>query len=174
MSVAVGDLNNNNSSSSSADLQALQRSKEDSVKEFFRASFQLEPREENQAYLTYLIPRIQEKNLPIFLKELEAKQSQLSVTDIQLSLTTLEEVFLKIARDAEAEALKQEGRGVTNITFTDGVTVAIEAGQTEVARADLDVIYAIHWGQDESGRLLITDAIPQGDVALGTPELLQS
>lgn len=172
MSVAVGDLTGN-PSSSSPDLQA-QPLKEDAVKDLFRASFGLEPKDENQAYLTYLVPRSQEKNLPIFLRELEAKQAQLSITDIQLSLTTLEEVFLKIAREAEAEALRQEGRSKIVVSFTDGICVTIEAGQTEITRTDLGITYTVHWGQDESGSLTVTDAIPQGNVPPDTPELMQS
>jgi len=49
--------------------------------------------------LQFRIPRSAEATLPGFLKELEAKKEELGITDIQISLTSLEEVFLTIARE---------------------------------------------------------------------------
>ncbi|KAL6073552.1 ABC transporter, ATPbinding domain containing protein [Balamuthia mandrillaris] len=55
-------------------------------------------------YMTFNIPRDLSEALPDFFEELESHYDDLSISDLQLSLTTLEEVFLKIAKDAEKEA----------------------------------------------------------------------
>ena len=44
------------------------------------------------------LPPCREEQLITFLKQLEQDQERLGVTDVQLSLTSLEEVFLTIAR----------------------------------------------------------------------------
>lgn len=56
-----------------------------------------------------------------FFAELQDRQSEFSISDIQLGLTTLEEVFLNIARQAELEAAITEGRLVT-LTLTSGAS----------------------------------------------------
>ena len=94
------------------------------IKAFFAKALTLQPREENRAYITYLIPREKESVLPDFLERLEKDQDELGIGDIHLSLTTLEEVFLNIARSAEIEALRAGGVSVMHIPFTDGSTVS--------------------------------------------------
>ena len=58
----------------------------------------MEPADETRAYLEFLIPQSLAPQLPGFLRELEAQSRDLGISDIQLSLTSLEEVFLTIAR----------------------------------------------------------------------------
>ncbi|GMH33239.1 hypothetical protein BSKO_01073 [Bryopsis sp. KO-2023] len=166
VSVSVGAPNGQ---SSTADLQSL-KADGDAVKEFFRSSLNLTPREENRAYITYLIPRDLEKALPDFLNKLESEQQRLKITDVQLSLTTLEEVFLKIAREAETEAIRQTGATHMPVPFTNGVQAAVELNQDTFVMPDWGVTYKIVWGQDESGSVMIMDVIPQGEVPEGTPE----
>jgi len=56
------------------------------------------PADETRAYLEFLLPQSLAPQLPGFLRELEARSHELGITDMQLSLTSLEEVFLTIAR----------------------------------------------------------------------------
>ena len=56
------------------------------------------PAEENLAYTQFLVPKALEGKLPAFLAELEDRGPELGVTDVQIRLATLEEVFLSIAR----------------------------------------------------------------------------
>ena len=58
----------------------------------------MEPADETRAYLEFLLPQSLAPQLPGFLRELEARSCELGITDMQLSLTSLEEVFLTIAR----------------------------------------------------------------------------
>jgi ABC-type multidrug transport system ATPase subunit len=54
-------------------------------------------------FCEFYIPRPVLPKLPAFFTELELHQEKLHVTDIQLSMTTLEEVFLKIAEEEETK-----------------------------------------------------------------------
>ena len=58
----------------------------------------MEPADETRAYLEFLIPQSLGSQLPGFLRELETRSRELGISDVQLSLTSLEEVFLTIAR----------------------------------------------------------------------------
>ncbi|KYR02307.1 ABC transporter A family protein [Tieghemostelium lacteum] len=50
--------------------------------------------------ITFSIPRQRTEELPYFLETLEVNQNILNIQDIDVNLSTLEEVFLKIAEDA--------------------------------------------------------------------------
>ena len=55
------------------------------------------PSDETRAYVQFLVPRALEPRLPGFLEALERSAPQLGVTDIQIALSQLEEVFLRVA-----------------------------------------------------------------------------
>jgi ABC-type multidrug transport system ATPase subunit len=76
----------------------------EAVREFFLSRLGRLPFDEGRCHLHYLVPREQEARLGGTLSELEAVAGAVGVTDVQLSLTSLEEVFLTIAR-------KVRGRG---------------------------------------------------------------
>ncbi len=52
----------------------------------------LSPVDESRAYTSFLVSREREGELMSFLKRLEADKEELHITDLQLSLTSLEEV----------------------------------------------------------------------------------
>lgn len=61
-----------------------------------------------------------------FFAELQDREDEFGIAHIQLGLTTLEEVFLNIARQAELESATAEGRMVT-LTLTSGVLVQVDS-----------------------------------------------
>ncbi|RZC53150.1 hypothetical protein C5167_011994 [Papaver somniferum] len=89
------------------------------VKQFFKHHLNVVPKEENKSFLTFVIPRDKEKLLSDFFDKLEDQKNEFGVGDIQLGLTTLEEVFLNIAKKAEFENALNEGNLVT-LTLTSG------------------------------------------------------
>ncbi|PQQ10174.1 ABC transporter A family member 2 [Prunus yedoensis var. nudiflora] len=95
----------------------------EAVKLFFEHHLGVLPKEENSAFLTFVIPHDKEG----LLTELQDRQREFNIADIQLGLTTLEEVFLNIARQAELEAAITEGRLVT-LTLTSGASFDIPVG----------------------------------------------
>ena len=52
-----------------------------------------------------------------FFKDLEERKREFGITDIQIGLTTLNEVFLNIAKKVELESATAEGR-LTTLTLT--------------------------------------------------------
>eukprot|EP00197_Chlamydomonas_leiostraca_P014447 CAMPEP_0202859992 /NCGR_PEP_ID=MMETSP1391-20130828/1884_1 /ASSEMBLY_ACC=CAM_ASM_000867 /TAXON_ID=1034604 /ORGANISM="Chlamydomonas leiostraca, Strain SAG 11-49" /LENGTH=1190 /DNA_ID=CAMNT_0049539111 /DNA_START=105 /DNA_END=3677 /DNA_ORIENTATION=- len=116
---------------SQADLVALAQ-RAAGLKAYFKERLGLEPVDESKVYMSFLVPRDQEAALISFLRQLEKDAAGLGVTDTQMSLTSLEEVFLTIARKAALEAAqaghvgrrKREihfcgalGRGLILVTF---------------------------------------------------------
>lgn len=63
-----------------------------------------------------------------FFSELQDREEEFGISDIQLGLTTLEEVFLNIARQAELESAAAEGSLVT-LTLTSGESVQVRANE---------------------------------------------
>lgn len=72
-------------------------------------------------YSTSFLELCDEQN---FFAELEDRESEFGISDVQLGLTTLEEVFLNIARQAELETATAEGRLVT-LTLNSGASVEV-------------------------------------------------
>ncbi|XP_020420066.1 ABC transporter A family member 2 isoform X2 [Prunus persica] len=140
---------------------------QDAVKQFFKYHLDVLPREENRAFLTFVIPHDRERLLTRFFAELQDREREYGIVDIHLGLTTLEEVFLNIAWQAELEAATAEGRLVT-LTLTCGASVKIPVGArfvripgTECAEYPSGVMVQVFWEQDESGALCISGHSPE-------------
>jgi len=79
------------------------------VQAFFKEQLKdLEMTSFKLAIMEYKVPRAMLSILPIFFKELEDKQDELGVEHIQLSMTTLEEVFIHISEQEELAIAKRE------------------------------------------------------------------
>ncbi|CAK9263325.1 unnamed protein product, partial [Sphagnum jensenii] len=135
-----------------------QRSK---VKQFFKEKLAVEPKEENQAYTTFIIPRERESQLPEFFRLLEDHKAQLGVTDLQMGLTTLEEVFLTITKQADLENAAAEGR-VETLTV-DGQAMNVPIGTQYIMVPNSistampnGLMVEIYWQQDDEGALRIS------------------
>lgn len=107
-------------------------------------------------YSVFHVPKEKESILSEFLKRIEAEKNRLGITDIQISLTSLEEVFLNIAKQAEIEAALAEGRDVVTITLEDGAVLEVSMGEEYGVRQDTGEKYSITWAQDEEGRLQVS------------------
>ncbi|KAG2679192.1 hypothetical protein I3760_11G039700 [Carya illinoinensis] len=134
----------------------------EAVKEFFKDRLDVVPKEENKAFLTFVIPHDRERLLTKFFEELEHREREFGISDIQLGLTTLEEVFLNIARQAELESAAAEGRMAT-LSLTSGASVQIPLGArfvgipgTESGENPRGIMVEVYWEQDDSGTLCIS------------------
>ena len=107
------------------------------------------------AYLVFLVPKSAQHELPAFLQRLESRRDELSIADIQISLTSLEEVFLSIARRAEVEAATAEGRHNVDVWLEDGSILEVMMGADEAKQESTGREYAVKWAQDESGALSV-------------------
>ncbi|CDY23800.1 BnaA01g21510D [Brassica napus] len=132
------------------------------VKRFFNEHLKVEPADENKAFMTFVIPHDKEKLLTGFFEELESRKSEFGISDIQLGLATLEEVFLNIARRAELESATVEGTMVT-LDLESGISIEIPVGarfvgipDTENAENPSGIMVEVYWQQDGSGSMCIT------------------
>ena len=79
------------STAAAADKAALEQ-RSQAVQAFFQDRLGLAPADNTGAYLSYHIPASQAPALPEFLQALEAAGPELGVTDVNIGLTSLEEV----------------------------------------------------------------------------------
>eukprot|EP00775_Hariotina_reticulata_P013231 gene13231-13362_t len=83
-----------------------------------------------------------------------------AVSDIQLSLTSLEEVFLAIAKQAELEVAALTGASVVVQLPDNGKQVQVAVGQDWVLDAAVGQWYRVKWVQDEAGKLAVLEVVP--------------
>jgi len=144
---------------SQADLQMV-AARADNIKQYFRERLGEEPVEEGRVYIHYLIPRNKEAELIPFLKELEQQAAQLGITDVQLSLTSLEEVFLNIAKTAEIEEARNTNQKPMDVPLPDGTILKVPLGMELVTNPATNISYKIKWSTDENGNLCVLDTTP--------------
>ncbi|KAJ4974684.1 hypothetical protein NE237_007858 [Protea cynaroides] len=139
----------------------------EAVKDFFKHHLNVVPKDENKAFLTFVIPHEKEELLAKFFAELQDRQREFGISDIQLGLTTLEEVFLNIAKQAELESAAADGTLVT-LTLTSGTSLEIPIGArfigipgTESTENPGGLMVEVYWEQDDSGNLCISGHSPE-------------
>ncbi|XP_028787945.1 ABC transporter A family member 2 [Neltuma alba] len=159
--IANISFHGNNFEQSPANRDATPTRNHETVKQFFKNNLDVVPKEENSAYLTYVIPHDREGVLMNFFEELQDREEEFGISDIQLGLATLEEVFLNIARQAELESATAEGSS-TILTLTSGESVKIPVGArfvgipgTESAENPRGIMVEVYWEQDDTGALCI-------------------
>jgi len=149
---------------SNADLARLGRSassdelagRSQRMIDFFRANLGVEASEIGRVYTTFVVPRALEPQLATFLKALHENKAALGITDMQMSLTTLEQVFLLIAREAEKQAAAVDGRTVAlELPLEGGRVVRIDVpwGVEKGVFSETGEEVEVHWLQDDEGRL---------------------
>uniref|UniRef100_J3MSS8 ABC transporter domain-containing protein n=1 Tax=Oryza brachyantha TaxID=4533 RepID=J3MSS8_ORYBR len=154
----------------------------EAVKLFFKERLDVDPKEESRTFLTFVIPHQKEPLLTGFFGELQDREREFGISDIQLGLTTLEEVFLNIAKQAELESSTAEGTLVT-LNLSSGSSIQIPKGArfvgipgTESEENPRGVMVEVYWDQDDNGSLCISghsDQIPvPPNVQLGRPPSL--
>ncbi|KAK7411462.1 hypothetical protein VNO78_02895 [Psophocarpus tetragonolobus] len=151
----------NNIDRSPAYGDAITGEHREAVKKFFKNHLDVVPKEENNSFLTFVIPHDREALLTKFFSELQDREEEFCISDIQLGLATLEEVFLNIAKQAELENAAAEGRLVT-LTLTSGESAQIPIGAryvgipgTESAEYPTGFMVEVYWEQDDTGALCI-------------------
>ena len=149
---------------SNADLARLGRSasheelagRSQRMVDFFRANLGVEPSEVGRVYTTFVVPRAMEPRLAGFLQALQENKAALGITDMQMSLTTLEQVFLLIAREAEKQAAAADGRTLAlELPLENGRVVRIDVpwGVEKGVFSETGEEVEVHWLQDDEGRL---------------------
>jgi hypothetical protein len=77
---------------------------------------------------------------------------------VQIALTTLEEVFLNIAKQAEIE--NASGKNLTvPVELDDGRQLQAPVGVEFMTDPATNQTYRLSWGQDHNGELCVTEAV---------------
>ncbi|XP_031091746.1 ABC transporter A family member 11-like [Ipomoea triloba] len=132
------------------------------VKEFFKMHLDVMPKEEDPSSLTFVIPHEQERQLEEFFKEMENRKSDFGIQNVQIGLSTLEEVFLSIAQKAELDSATAEGN-VKTLTLPSGTSIQVHLGAKYVeipGSVSPDnprgLMVEVYWEQDDNGNLCIS------------------
>uniref|UniRef100_A0A1J3GNC3 ABC transporter A family member 2 n=1 Tax=Noccaea caerulescens TaxID=107243 RepID=A0A1J3GNC3_NOCCA len=168
LSFVESNIHGNNGETDAADSH-------EPVKKFFKERLNVKPVEENKAFMTFVIPHDKENLLTGFFSELQDRETEFGISDIQLGLATLEEVFLNIARKAELESAAVDGTMVT-LELTTGSSVEIPVGArfigipgTETTENPRGIMVEVYWQQDESGSLCISGHSTEMPVPANVP-----
>jgi len=138
--------------------------------DFFQSSLSVGPDTVAPSGITFIIPQDRNNLLPNFFAALAKQQDSLGISDLHLGICSLEDVFLNIARIAEAEHAASSNL-TTQFEF-EGVMLNIPVGAVS-ARAELpgqppcDLV--VKWGQDDQGSLIISSVKRASNTALSAP-----
>jgi hypothetical protein len=69
-------------------------------------------------------------------------------------MTTLEEVFLNISKQAEIEAAEGTGRTV-QCEVEPGQMMEVPVGSDFIQNPSIGVVYKLHWSQNDRGTLMV-------------------
>ncbi|CAN4100428.1 unnamed protein product [Withania somnifera] len=134
----------------------------EAVKEFFRQHIDVTPKEEDKSFLTFIIPHEKEKVLENFFAELDNRKREFGILNIQIGLTTLEEVFLSIAKKAELEVAASE-EAIRTLILPSGTTLQVPVGSKYVeipgtisTENPRGLMVEVYWEQDDHGNLCIS------------------
>jgi len=128
----------------------------DAVVGLFRDRLGVPLADDTGAYLSFQIPRERVSDVVPLLEHLERSRAALGIDDVQLSMASLEEVFLAIAKQAEVDAAAEGGRTLRDFVLPDGTKLKVPLGLdvfTDAAGATWRVV----WAQGEDGTLDILD-----------------
>jgi hypothetical protein len=126
------------------------------VQEVFRRLFNIEPAEVTSSYMHFAVPKTTDAAMTGLFMELEARMEELGIADVQLSMSTLEDVFLAIAAQAEKEAAASTP---IDVELKTGEKVAVPLGSEEELQSPGGVLFKVKWGTDEDGHLIAVDTI---------------
>lgn len=129
------------------------------VKKLFRERMGIAPHDDNGAYMTFVVPREHTREVVALLETLERSSRQLGVADVQLSMTSLEEVFLNIAKQAEIDEAQRKGTATKAVALPGGGTIFVPIGADTITDAQ-GVVWRVVWAQSEDGSLEVMDLKP--------------
>lgn len=123
------------------------------VKQFFKEQLGVSVSEETKAYMHFSVPSNSDELMAKFFSDLEAHQQEFGIVDVQLSMSTLEDVFLKVATASELEDAKMNQKTIV-VTLQSGENVGVLVGCEDQLTSPAGVTFVVRWGTDEDGKLI--------------------
>jgi hypothetical protein len=112
----------------------------------------------SKTYVHFSVPANSEEELAQVFAELEERRVELGIVDVQLAMSTLEDVFLKIAKDSEVEEATRENVR-TEVTLSNNEKVQVLVGSEEPAVSPGGIGFKVMWNTDEDGKLVVDETI---------------
>ncbi|KAJ1691633.1 hypothetical protein LUZ63_015788 [Rhynchospora breviuscula] len=141
------------------------------IKFFFYNHLDVKPTEESKTFLTFVIPHNKEPLLARFFAELQEREYEFGISDIQIGLTTLEEVFLNIAKQAELESSSAAQENLVVLHLTSGTSIQVSMGvrfvgipNTESVEHPRGLMVEVFWKTDDAGTLCISHHSPEAPI----------
>ena len=100
-----------------------------SVKSFFKDRLGVSITEESKAYMHFNVPSGSDSDAVMsrFFEDIEAQKGALGIVDVQLAMSSLEDVFLTVATASELEEAKHNNK-TTTVTLKSGEPVGVLLG----------------------------------------------
>ena len=92
--------------------------------------------------------------------QLEDRKAALGIEDIQLGMSSMEDVFIEIIRQAEAAEAKDADR--VQVTLPSHETVDVTLGRQTPIESPSGVLYQVKWGLDEIGNIIAKESCALG------------
>ncbi|KAH7847609.1 hypothetical protein Vadar_028082 [Vaccinium darrowii] len=150
-----------NVSFSETNMDAAESSRQ-ALRNFFKQHLNVVPKEETKYFVSYVIPQKEGSNLMNFFAELQEREKEFGISDIQLNLTTLEDVFLNVTKKAALENAVVESN-MTTLTLESGESLLIPVGAEKIGipgSVNLQnrngLMVEVYWGQGSDSNLCIT------------------
>ena len=128
------------------------------LKKLFQERLKASVAEETKTYMQFNLPNIDDLRMAAFFEELERRRKELGIADVQLSMSTLEDVFLKVATASELEEAKKSNKTIA-VTLKSGETAGVLLGCEDQLTSQSGVTFSVRWGTDENGQLIAMDVI---------------
>jgi len=133
------------------------------VKKLFMERLHASVVEESKAYMQFNLPKADERQMAAFFDELEQRRRELGVQDVQLSMSTLEDVFLKVATASELDEAKKTNKTIA-VTLKSGEVAGVLLGCEDQLTSERGVTFTVKWGTDENGQLIPVDTVEDSSV----------
>ena len=119
--------------------------------------------ESSKAYLRFVVPASAEGQMADTFKEIETRRAELGIVDVQIAMSTLEDVFLKLAKESEVEEAVRDNV-TTTVTLSDGEKVEVLVGSEDHQVSPKGVGFVVAWQPDDQGALAVADTIEDQSV----------
>jgi len=137
----------------------------DEIKRIVKTAVEEDVLGEAEGQLTFMLKTSFEDRFAGLFSELENDQQALGISDIQLGMSSLEDVFLDVIQKAEAAEAQH-----VSVTLSSGETVTIQLGLKTPVAAPSGVLFLIKWGLDENGVMMAIDSHPVEQMNVTVPE----
>mmetsp|Transcript_15168 Transcript_15168/g.38032 ORF Transcript_15168/g.38032 Transcript_15168/m.38032 type:complete len:1527 (+) Transcript_15168:237-4817(+) len=126
----------------------------EAIKNLFKEMLGVEAAAQTNTHVSFNIDPDKEKLMPPFFDAFDQQREALEVESMQVAMSTLEDVFLNIAK--QAEVADQANKLFTVKTPVGQVEATVTMGDTQVLEVSGERFYVV-WGIDEAGNYTPVD-----------------